>query len=159
MQIRIGLIALSLAAAGCGNTGAERAAADRGDNGATAPVAPANMAQAPRTASTPIDPRITAASLARYDRASVPAEITTVDETKGVTCAAYLARQIESMAPAERAPLVAAMRAWRGEADRAMGREPAAQFFASAAAILRESPAAEVQAGAGYCLSRAPRNR
>lgn len=159
MEIRIDVIALSLAVASCGNPAAERASSDRRDNRATAPAAQANGVHGPASATTRVDPRISAASLARYDRALVPAEITTVDETRGVTCAAYLARQIETMGAAERASLIAAMRAWRRDADRVMGREQAAQFFASATAILREAPSAEVRAGAGYCLSRAPRNR
>lgn len=80
-------------------------------------------------------------------------------DARAVSCEAYLGHQINAEPRARWPRLRTAMLAWRGQLEARMGRDPAAQYFATTFAVLRDTPAATRRAAAAYCLAHAPSRR
>jgi len=90
--------------------------------------------------------------------ATVPAAVTdrSDPESRAVSCAAYLGHEINAVPRSARAPLIAAMRAWRAELERRRPKDEADQYFASTFAVLRDAPPRARHAAAAYCRAHAP---
>ena len=90
--------------------------------------------------------------------AALPEAITDRSDPEGraVNCAAYLGHEINAVPRAAGAPLIAAMRAWRGELERRRPKDEADQYFASTFAVLRDTPPRTLRAAAAYCRAHAP---
>lgn len=108
-----------------------------------AAVAPANETAPIASAETPAN------------ATALPEDLQAAD-SRSVGCEAYLAHYLDQASPAEKAPVEAAMKAWRAKLETEMTKDEAAQFFASTYAVDRDVPAATVKSAAQYCLANKP---